>query len=108
MINYESIKEDILKNNKDLSDFQVNKYLLGLMVFFGTLCFPAFELFYMISRNEVIGVLAILLTIFLGVSVMDYSAKDVEAFDFLYKPFVLYVVCGVVFVGLGFWIKMFL
>lgn len=108
MINYESIKEDILANNEELSDFQVNKYLLGLMVFFGTLCFPAFELFYMISRNEILGVLAVLLTIFLGVSVMDYSSKDAKTFNMLYKPFILYVVGGVVFVGLGFWIKMFL
>lgn len=107
MVNYETIKEGILETNKDMSEFQVNKYLLGLMVFFGSLCFPAYELFFMISRNELIGVLAILLTVFLGVSIMDYSSKNTELFDVLYKPFILYVVCGVVFVGIGFWIKMF-
>lgn len=107
MINYETIKDGILDNNDWVKESQVSKYLIGLLIFFGTLCFPAYELFFKIASSQLIGLLAIILVIFLGVSVMDYSSKDSTVFEFLFRPFILYVICGVVFIGLGFWVKMF-
>lgn len=107
MINFDTIRDGILDNNDWVEESQVTKYLIGLLIFFGTLCFPAYELFFKIAGSQIIGLLAIILVIFLGVSVMDYSSKDSAVFEFLFRPFVLYVVFGVVFVGIGYWIKLF-